>query len=103
MRIISRKALREFWEKHANAQSGLLLWYDRIINASFNDLSEIRQVFPSADLVGNLTVFNISGNRYRLIAYIDYEYKILFIRSVLTHAEYDKEKWKNDDWFENSQ
>ena len=44
----------------------------------------------------------ISGNNYRLITYIDYDYQLVFIRTVLTHAEYDKENWKNDDWFENS-
>lgn len=102
MRIISRKALREFWEQHPDAQSGLLLWYERVFDANFNNFNQVRKVFPSADLVSNFTIFNISGNRYRLIVYIDYEYKMVFIRSVLTHAEYDKEKWKNDDWFKNS-
>jgi mRNA interferase HigB len=102
MRIISRKALREFWEDHPKAQSGLLLWYDRITDATFKTFNDVRQIFSSADLVGNFVVFNISGNRYRLITYIDYEYQIIFIRSVLTHAEYDKEKWKNDQWFEST-
>ncbi|MBD2608918.1 type II toxin-antitoxin system HigB family toxin [Scytonema hofmannii FACHB-248] len=54
----------------------------------------LRQVFPSADLVGNFIVFNISANNYRLITYIDYEFQITFVRAVLTHAEYDKENWK---------
>ncbi|MBW4691074.1 MAG: type II toxin-antitoxin system HigB family toxin [Lyngbya sp. HA4199-MV5] len=102
MRVISRKALREFWELQATAQTGLLLWYQRITEGRFQTFNELRQVFPSADLVGNLTVFNISGNNFRLITYIDYAYQLIFIRAVLTHAEYDKEKWKNDDWFENS-
>ncbi|MCT7967063.1 type II toxin-antitoxin system HigB family toxin [Laspinema sp. D1] len=87
MRVISRKALREFWEKHADAQSPLLLWYDRIKTDPFASFNELRQIFPSAELVKNFTVFNISGNRYRLIVYIDYEYRMVFIRSVLTHAE----------------
>ncbi|MDR9894134.1 type II toxin-antitoxin system HigB family toxin [Aetokthonos hydrillicola Thurmond2011] len=65
-------------------------------------MNNLRQVFPSADPVGNFTVFNISGNNYRLITYIDYAYQIAFVRSVLTHAEYDKENWKNDDWFTKS-
>jgi mRNA interferase HigB len=51
--------------------------------------------------VENLTVFNISGTNFRLITYIDYIYQLIFIRAVLTHTEYN-EKWKNDDWFENS-
>ncbi len=102
MRVISRRALREFWQTHATAQSGLLLWYDRISAARFQTFADLRTIFPSADLVQNLTVFNISGNTYRLITYIDYRYQLVFIRAVLTHAEYDKENWKNDDWFENS-
>lgn len=102
MRIISRRTLREFWEKHSTAQTGLLLWYQRLSDCEFQNFNDLRQVFPSADQVGNFTVFNISGNNYRLITYIDYEYQTIFIRAVLIHAEYDKENWKNDDWFENS-
>lgn len=102
MRIISRRSLRAFWEKHSNAQTGLLLWYQRVSDSEFQNFNDLRQGFPSADQVGNFTVFNISGNNYRLITYIDYDYQIVFIRAVLTHAEYDKENWKNDDWFENS-
>jgi len=102
MRVISRRALREFWEKHSSAQSGLLLWYERISSAQFQNLVEVRRVFPSADSVGNFTIFNISGNRYRLITFIDYTYQMVFVRAVLTHADYDKEQWKNDDWFKNS-
>ncbi|HAZ46651.1 MAG TPA: hypothetical protein DDW76_13865 [Cyanobacteria bacterium UBA11369] len=102
MRIITRRALREFWEIHPTAQPGLLLWYRRVSDGEFQSFNDLRGVFPSADLVGNFTVFNISGNNYRLITYIDYEYQIIFIRAVLTHAEYDKENWKNDDWFENT-
>ena len=57
--------------------------------------------FLGADLVANFTVFNISGNNYRLITYIDYQAQIIFIRDVLIHADYDKENWKNDNWFNN--
>jgi mRNA interferase HigB len=102
MRIISRRTLREFWEKHSTVQTGLLLWYQRVSNSEFQNFNGLRQVFPSADQVGNFTVFNVSGNNYRLITYIDYDYQTVFVRAVLTHAEYDKENWKNDDWFENS-
>ena len=100
MRVISKGTLKAFWISHAQAKSGLSLWYERVSKQRFGSFVSLRQVFPSADLVGNFTVFNISGNNYRLITYIDYEYQIIFIRAVLTHAEYDKEKWKNDDWFE---
>jgi mRNA interferase HigB len=66
----------------------------------WQNLAELKQTFPSADLVKKFTVFNIGGNKYRLIVYIDYECQIIFIRHILTHAEYDKDDWKNDDWYE---
>ncbi len=102
MRVISKKKLREFWEKHSISKKGLLLWYERVSDEKFDNLKDLRQVFASADLVGNFTVFNIGGNKYRLITYIDYEYQIAFIRAVLTHAEYDKDTWKDDDWFKSA-
>lgn len=61
---------------------------------------ELRKIFPSADQVGNFTVFNIGGNKYRLITFIDYTYQKVFIRAVLTHAEYDKDDWKKDSWYQ---
>jgi mRNA interferase HigB len=67
--------------------------------AKWQNFVEVRQVFASADLVGNFTVFNIGGNKYRLIAFIDYTYQKIFIRNVLTHADYDKDEWKKDDWY----
>jgi mRNA interferase HigB len=73
-----------------------------INKSSVNNFAQLRQLFPSADVVNNFTIFNIGGNNYRLIAYIDYQAQIIFIRAVLTHAEYDKENWKNDNWFNNS-
>jgi mRNA interferase HigB len=102
MRVISVRTLREFWEKHSTAKPGLKLWYERIYKGNFQTFNELRQIFPAADIVGNFTVFNIGGNNYRLITYIDYKENIVFIRAVLTHAEYDKENWKNDDWFKNT-
>jgi mRNA interferase HigB len=100
MRIVTRKRLQVFWEKHPNAKTSLMLWITRITDTKSQNLVELHQIFPSADLVGNFTVFNIGGNNYRLIAYIDYKAQIVFIRSVLTHAEYDKEKWKDDNWYD---
>jgi mRNA interferase HigB len=102
MRVMSRKALREFWQKHSTAEPGLLLWYERIRSAQFNTFNDLRQIFRSADLVGNFVVFNIGGNNFRLIAFVDYEQHIVFVRAVLTHADYNKENWKNDDWYQDS-
>jgi len=99
MHIITRVRLKEFWEKHPNAETSLRLWYKLTSAAQWQNFVELRKVFPSADQVENLTVFNIGGNNYRLITLVDYEYKKVFIRHVLTHAEYDKQNWKNDEWF----
>lgn len=99
MHVITRVRLKEFWEKHPNAETSLRLWYKLTSLAQWQNFVELRLVFPSADQVENLTVFNIGGNKYRLITLVDYEYQKVFIRHVLTHAEYDKQNWKNDKWF----
>ncbi|TVQ07277.1 MAG: type II toxin-antitoxin system HigB family toxin [Leptolyngbya sp. DLM2.Bin27] len=100
MHIITRARLTAFWKKHPDSKTSLLLWYKLTVIARWQNLTEVRRVFPTADPVGNLTVFNIGGNKYRLITLIDYTYQKVFIRSVLTHAEYDKNNWKKDNWYE---
>jgi mRNA interferase HigB len=99
MHVITRTRLTEFWQNHPTAKPSLLTWHKLTTDAKWKNFVELRQVFPSADQVGNFTVFNIAGNRYRLITRIDYKYQKIFIRDVLTHAEYDKEGWKKDKWF----
>jgi mRNA interferase HigB len=99
MHVITSARLKDFWNQHPNSETSLRLWNQRITKAEWQNFDELRQVYPSADQVGNLTVFNIGGNKYRLIVLIDYTYQKVFIRHVLTHAEYDKEGWKNDQWY----
>ncbi|MFZ2726719.1 MAG: type II toxin-antitoxin system HigB family toxin [Methylococcaceae bacterium] len=99
MRVISDKALRDFYNLYPLSKSSLKKWYTLVSKTNFSNFNELRSVFPSADIVKNekghtLTIFNIHGNKFRLIALIDYEDKIIHIRHVLTHNEYDKEKWK---------
>jgi mRNA interferase HigB len=89
--IISRKALKQFWEKHSDSEISLRAWFKITNQAHWKHISEVRAVFPHADAVGMYTVFNIHGNRYRLITQIDYETGKVFIHSVLTHAAYDRE------------
>ncbi|MEH2026564.1 type II toxin-antitoxin system HigB family toxin [Nostoc sp.] len=89
MHIITRLRLTEFWEKHPNAQTSLRLWYKITSLAQWQNFVELRQAFPSADQIGNFTVFNIGGNNYRLITLVDYKYEKVFIRYVLIHGEYD--------------
>lgn len=98
MHIITRSRLKQFYEEHSNAKTSLTAWYKIASTTQWNNFVELRQTFASADQVGGLTVFNIGGNNYRLITYIDYQSKKIFIRHVLTHADYDKGHWKDDPW-----
>lgn len=94
MRIITRRRLLEFADQHPEADEPLNRWYHIVKRNNFESFSELRQIFPSIDKVNKLTVFNISGNKYRLIAAIHYNRRIIYIRNILTHKEYDKGKWK---------
>jgi mRNA interferase HigB len=96
-RIISWRAIREFLEAHPedrSAPDAFAKWYDLVRNNRFADFSALRRVFPSADLVGDLVVFNVRGNRYRLVARVVYTKGRVYIRRVLTHLEYDRGDWK---------
>jgi mRNA interferase HigB len=99
MHVISYRRLRDYGEQYADVRDPLDNWYKISSKAVWGNLLETQQVFPSAEAVGNFTVFNIKGNNYRLIVSIDYRQQIIYIKYILTHAEYDKEKWKNDPYF----
>jgi mRNA interferase HigB len=94
MHIISRKVLQIFWVEHADAESALRRWYKIVEQTNFQNLTELRQTFPLADNVGDLIVFNIGGNKYRLVASIHFNRGKVYIRHVLTHEEYDRGAWK---------
>ena len=93
MHIISRKKLLEAAEEHGDLGEPLDAWYRMAKKASWRNLGEVRRLFPSADAVGGFTVFNIKGNAYRLITEINYRTARVFLRYVLTHAEYSKGDW----------
>ena len=95
LRIISKAAITEFSKTHKDALEPLLHWHSVTKRATWRHLADARADFPHADTVGIFTVFNISGNKYRLIAAIKYRWQIVYIRYILTHAEYDEEKWKS--------
>lgn len=95
MHIISRKRLVQFSAIHADAEIALDAWYRTAKSAEWKNLVELKKSFPTADLVAPYTVFNIRGNHYRLIAEINYRSSTLFVRHILTHADYDKGTWKS--------
>ena len=94
MHVITKKRLEEFAITHPDCRSALEGWYRIIKKNNFNSFAELKEHFSSADMVGKLTVFNIGGNKVRLIASIHFNRHKLFIRQVLTHQEYDRGKWK---------
>lgn len=102
MHIISRRKLAAFFATNAAARKPLEAWFKIVSQASWSNFVDLRQTFPSADLVGRLTVFNLGGNKFRLIAKVTYRMGTtkgtVFIRNILTHADYDKGGWKHDPW-----
>ena len=100
MHVISIKRLRQFWFNHPKAEVSLRYWYKITTQHQWKCFNDICQTFSSASKVKNFVVFNIGGNNFRLITYVDYRQNKVFIRKVLTHAEYDREDWKTDDWYQ---
>ncbi len=95
MNTISLRKIREFVKLHPDSNLSLTAWYKMARQARWRNLAEVRMVYPNADLVGKYTIFNIRGNHYRLIAEINYKFQQILIRAILTHEEYDKDKWKS--------
>lgn len=94
LRVISRKALLDAAKKHSDLETSLEVWYRAARKSTWTCLNDIRNTWRGTDTVDGLTVFNIKGNNYRLIVRINYKSQIIFIKNVLTHAEYDKNGWK---------
>lgn len=91
MRVIKRKTLEDFWKSHKDCEEQLKAWFYEARHAKWNSFSDIKRKFSSADVIpGDRVVFNIKGNKYRLIVKIKYSLSIVYIRFIGTHAEYDK-------------
>ena len=100
MKVIAKSAIDKFVHQHPTAKASLYSWFRMVSKTEFSNFTELRVIFPSADVVknkngNNIIVFNIGGNNTRLVAAIHYDRCKLYIRHILTHSEYDKEKWKN--------
>lgn len=95
MKIISNSALRAFAITHPQAEEPLQGWRRVIEKNRCNNWAELKAAFNTVDKVGELVVFDIGGNKYRLIAYIRFEKQIMYIKAVLTHRNYDKGSWKS--------
>jgi mRNA interferase HigB len=94
MRIIAESRLKRMAEEHGDCVNQVATWIRVVRTARWQSLVDVRRTYPHADLVGDLTVFNIKGNDYRLIVGMDYRWGRVYIKHLLTHAEYDKGEWK---------
>ena len=91
MRILSEKALRTFWERHPNSEQSLRAWVDEVKRADWDNPAQVRDKFATASIVkDNRVVFNIGGNQFRLVAWINYRRRSVYIKWLGTHAEYDR-------------
>ncbi len=91
LRVIAKKALREFWTKHGDCEQQLKAWYRETEKSKWRNTNEIKKAYPSASILGeNRVVFNIKGNNYRLIVKINFHYQMTWIRFIGTHKEYDR-------------
>lgn len=99
MRVISKRALRVFWQRHPSARAPMTAWHKAVVAATWHTFAEVRQTFRSADLVGNCVVFDVGGNNFRVIGrvlYADAEKAlpgVVYVLRVMTHDEYDRDDW----------
>jgi mRNA interferase HigB len=94
MRIVSRKAIRDATAQHSEWGASLNAWYKIAKNADWANFAEVRNSWRNSDVVGRFVVFDISNNRCRLIATIKNGWRIVYIRGILSHAEYDEKEWQ---------
>ena len=94
MHVVSHKAIRNFCDEHPRTRNAMDFWYRVAKRANWSSFAAVKQSFNTADLVPPYVVFDIGGNKYRLIAELNFAKGALFIRRILTHQEYTKGTWK---------
>ena len=95
MHVISMKQLSKFWQRYPDAEIPLRAWYKVASKAKWKTIEDVHRTYPQADFAGpDHTVFNIRGGNYRLVVKIEYAFALIYVEHVLTHTEYDKDKWK---------
>ena len=99
MHLISAGKLKEASALYPDVKEVVNNFYKKVGNSAWQNLIDVQQDYRDAESVGNFTVFNIKGNKYRLILDIDYEEQVAYFKYFLTHSEYDKEQWKNDPYY----
>jgi mRNA interferase HigB len=91
VRVFNRSTVTAFADDHADARQNLFAWFHEVEKATWSGPDDVRRRYPSASIISSeRVVFNISGNTYRIIAMVKYEFHVVYIRFIGTHAEYDK-------------
>jgi mRNA interferase HigB len=96
MRVIAERPLRQFWIQYPDAEKPLKTWLTICRNTDFENFAHLKRVFRTVDKVGKYFVFDIGGNKFRLIVVVHFNRKRIYVRAVLTHEEYDQGHWKNE-------
>lgn len=96
MRIVSERKLREFWQQQPEAENAMRQWIKTVRLADWSHFSDVRKTFNHVDIFGACSLFDVGGNKYRIIGKIAYGIKVVYIRFVLTHRQYDEKKWQSD-------
>jgi len=96
MRIVTRRKLKQFWTENKAAETALRDWIKTVHLADWKTSVDVKKTFNSVNIYKNCTIFDIGGNKYRIIAKVEYQIHIVFIRFVITHSEYDEKKWQSD-------
>jgi mRNA interferase HigB len=96
MRVIAERPLRQFWTKYPDAEKPLKAWLWICKNSDFENFAHLKRTFGTVDKVGKFVVFDIGGNKFRLVVVIHFNRKRIYVRAVLTHEEYDQDHWKNE-------
>jgi mRNA interferase HigB len=99
MHLISARNLKLAVSQYPDLEENIKIICKNIQDASWSHLLKLQEVYPSAEAVGNFTVINVKGNKYRLILSVDYEKQVAYFKYFLTHSEYDTEQWKNDYYY----
>ena len=89
MRVIAKSTLRKFWERFPDAEGPLLAWFREVEKEEWQSPADVKKKYRSSSIVGERVVFNIKGNTYRLVVWINYAFKVVYVRFVGTHKEYD--------------
>ena len=93
MNVISKPGLKRLIRKHPQSEAELLAWYKAARHASWNNLADVRTMFPAADLVGRVLIFNVLHNELRLIVVAVFQHQRLYVKALLTHKQYDRKEW----------